>query len=81
MGSEKKKALNVFLYTCKTKGEAFIRESLRNSHFVQIKKVGEGGVTLGEGGGGIIGGGGGRVMDIPQDEVGHCSPSLVKRTF
>lgn len=53
-------------------------ETLRNSHFVQIKKVVEGGVHEG-GAGWIIGGGG--VMDIPQDEVGHCSLSLVKRAL
>lgn len=54
-------------------------ETLRNSHFVQIKKVG--GVTRGVRGRGgwwkAVRG----VMDIPQDEVGHCSLSLVKRAL
>jgi len=53
-------------------------ETLRNSHFVQIKKVVRRGCPW-ERGSGLLGGGG--VMDIPQDEVGHCSLSLVKRAL
>lgn len=64
-------------------------ETLRNSHFVQIKKVGGarvgGGFDPGRGWGGLDYLGWGkaarRVMDIPQDEVGHCSLSPVKRAL
>lgn len=59
---------------------------LWNSHFVQIKKVGFAGREresfMGERGWIIWGGCEGRGgSDIPQDEVGHCSPSPMKRAF
>ncbi len=64
------------------RGETF----LWNSHFVQIKKVGFAGPGeregfMGERGWIIWGGWEGRGSDIPQDEVGHCSPSPMKRAF
>lgn len=47
----------------------------------RLRKLGkEGGVGSGRRGLDYLGGGRG-VMDIPQDEVGHCSSSLVKRAL
>lgn len=57
-------------------GEAF----QWNSHFVQIKKSPCHGERVSwERGAGLFVVGKG--VDIPQDEVGHCSPSPLKRAF